>query len=197
MAATKLAEGEELGSNLLRVTQSSLGDSGGLGRFSEKGRRRCRLRSLKGPRPIPGLGGCTGPKAFLARRPADSNPNERTTIIRRPRQTRPPWRAYVSGSRARGSPMMAASSKTFRLRSSTLPARSKSCRSANDRTAFSTWSECWTNITRCRPQGAYRPKIQFLTVRSFAPVQPATNFAREFRSFSSDFNASAIFIANA
>jgi hypothetical protein len=45
--------------------------------------------------------------------------------------------------------------------------------------------------------GAYRPKIQFLTVRSFAPVQLATNFAREFRSFSSDFNASAIFIVNA
>jgi hypothetical protein len=86
---------------------------------------------------------------------------------------------------------MAASSKTFRLRSSTLPARSKSCRSAIDRTAFSTWSECWANITRCRPQGAYRPKIQFLTVRSFAPVQPATNFAREFRSFSSDFKPHA------
>jgi hypothetical protein len=39
--------------------------------------------------------------------------------------------------------------------------------------------------------GTYRPKIQFLTVRSFAPVQPAANFAREFRSFSSDFNADA------
>jgi len=64
-------------------------------------------------------------------------------------------------------------------------------------TVFNTWSECWANITRCRPQGAYRPRIQFLTVRSFAPVQPATSFAREFRSFSSDFNASAIFIANA
>jgi hypothetical protein len=30
-----------------------------------------------------------------------------------------------------------------------------------------------------------------------ARAQPATNFAREFRSFSSDFNADAIFIANA
>ena len=35
-----LAEGEELGSNLLRVTQSSLGDPGDLGGSSEKGRRR-------------------------------------------------------------------------------------------------------------------------------------------------------------
>jgi hypothetical protein len=49
---------------------------------------------------------------------------------------------------------MAAGSKTFRLRSSTLPARSKSWRSAIDRTVFSR-SECWANITRCRPQGAY------------------------------------------
>ena len=84
---------------------------------------------------------------------------------------------------------MAVSSETIRLSSSAFCARSKSCRSAIDRMAFSTWSECCANTTRCRPQGAYRPKIQFLTVRSFAPVQPATNFAREFRSFSSDFNA--------
>lgn len=45
--------------------------------------------------------------------------------------------------------MMAASSKTFRLRSSSLPER-----------------------------------IKFLTMRSFAPVQLANNFTREFRSFS-------------
>jgi hypothetical protein len=32
-----LAEGEELGSNLLHVAQSSLGDPGGLGRFFRKG----------------------------------------------------------------------------------------------------------------------------------------------------------------
>jgi hypothetical protein len=31
-----MAEGEELGSNLLPVTQSSLGDPGGLARFFEK-----------------------------------------------------------------------------------------------------------------------------------------------------------------
>jgi hypothetical protein len=69
--------------------------------------------------------------------------------------------------------MMAANSKTFRLSSSTLPANSKSCQSAIERTAFSTWSECWPNKTRCRPQGAYRAKIQFLTVRSFVNSCPS------------------------
>jgi hypothetical protein len=54
-----------------------------------------------------------------------------------------------------------------------------------------------TELKGDRPQGAYRPEIQFLSVRSFAPVQPATNFAREFRSLSSDVNADAILIAKA
>jgi hypothetical protein len=35
MALGKLAEGEELGSNLLRVAKSSLGDSGGSGSFKK------------------------------------------------------------------------------------------------------------------------------------------------------------------
>ena len=35
--------------------------------------------------------------------------------------------------------------------------KAKFCRPAIDRTAFSTWSECWANITRRRPQGAYAP----------------------------------------
>jgi hypothetical protein len=40
------------------------------------------------------------------------------------------------------SPMMAANSNTFRLRSSTFPPKSRSCRSAINKMAFSTWSEC-------------------------------------------------------
>jgi hypothetical protein len=40
-----LAEREELGSNLLRVAQSSLGDPGGLGSFGKGGRRTQRPRS--------------------------------------------------------------------------------------------------------------------------------------------------------
>jgi hypothetical protein len=49
-----VAEGEELGSNLLRVTQSSLGDPGGLGRFFGKGPPpEVACSSLKGARPIP------------------------------------------------------------------------------------------------------------------------------------------------
>jgi hypothetical protein len=66
-ALGKLAEGEELGSNLLRVTQSSLGDPGGLGRFFGKGPPpEVACSSLKGARPIPGLDGCTGPKTLFA-----------------------------------------------------------------------------------------------------------------------------------
>ena len=42
----------------------------------------------------------------------------------------------------RGSPMIAANSITFRLRSSAFPAKSRSCRSASDRMVFRTWSEC-------------------------------------------------------
>ena len=94
-------------------------------------------------------------------------------------------------------PMTSASSNTFCFRSSIFRAISKFSRPAISRMALSTWSECWANATKCRPHGAYRPKIQFLTVRSFAPVQLATNFAREFRSFNSDFNAEAILRANA
>jgi hypothetical protein len=40
-------------------------------------------------------------------------------------------------------------------------AKSSSYRSAISRMAFSSWSECGANTMRCRPQGAYRPKIQF------------------------------------
>jgi hypothetical protein len=63
-ALSKLAEGEELGSNLLRVTQRSLGDSGGLGRFSGKCRRQRSLQQPKGGPPDTRFGACTGPKAL-------------------------------------------------------------------------------------------------------------------------------------
>jgi IS5 family transposase len=39
-------------------------------------------------------------------------------------------------------PMMAANSNTFCLRSSTFPPKNRSCRSAINKMAFSTWSEC-------------------------------------------------------
>jgi hypothetical protein len=60
-ALGKLAEGEELGSNLLRVAQSSLGDPGGLGGSSEKAPPpEVTCSSLKGaaryPRSVPGVG---------------------------------------------------------------------------------------------------------------------------------------------
>ena len=47
-------------------------------------------------------------------------------------------RGYSSRS---GSPTMAANSNTFRLRSSTFSPKSRSCRSAINKMAFSTWSE--------------------------------------------------------
>src|ERR1700687_590418 len=71
-------------------------------------------------------------------------------------------------------------------------AKTRSCRLAIDRTALSTSSECWINTTRCAPQGPYCPESQFFTVRSFAPVHPATVLIRMFLSLNVLSKAEAI-----
>jgi hypothetical protein len=88
-ALSRLAEGEELGSNLLRVTLSSLADPGDLGGFSKRPPPEVACSSQKeatdNSRSVSG-GGCDGPKA--SRGQPTGYPNERAGINRRPCQAR-------------------------------------------------------------------------------------------------------------
>jgi hypothetical protein len=84
------------------------------------------------------------------------------------------------------------SSSMRRSRSASFWAKTRSCRLAIERTALSTSSECWINTIKCAPQGPYCPESQFFTVRSFAPVHPATVLIRVFLSLNALSNAEAI-----
>lgn len=50
-------------------------------------------------------------------------------------------------------------------------------RPASSKTTASTVSECLINSTRCSAVGAYDPGIQFLAVRSLAPVHRIATYA--------------------
>jgi hypothetical protein len=81
-------------------------------------------------------------------------------------------------------------------RSTSFWAKTRSCRLAIDKTALRTSSECSINTTKCAPQGPYCPESQFFTVRSLAPVHPATVLMRVFLSCNVLSNAAAISSAN-
>ena len=143
----RVAEGEELGSNLLHAIQRSPWGPGGLGGLREW--RPPEIAACRARLTYPGAVSRDGGEAknLPQTRPVDLT--ERAYHDHpAPRQARteplidpigkPTPGGQVSGPGGLGSPMMVASSKTFRLRSSTLSAKSKSCRFAIDKTAFST-----------------------------------------------------------
>jgi hypothetical protein len=99
-----LAEGEELGSNLLRVAQSSLGDPGGLGSFGKGAGAPNAPRSETGD----GCTGLPGPAASQSADPRSARPTSATA-------PHPLSNALIDRIREPGGGLTTSSSVTRRL----------------------------------------------------------------------------------
>src|SRR5258707_11214378 len=118
-------------------------------------------------------------------------------VVTRPDLLSPKLTRQIPGPRRDLSSLSVDISSRMRCsRSPSFWAKTRSCRLPIDKTALSTSSECWINTTKCAPQGPYCPESQFFTVRSLAPVHPATVLMRVFLSRNVLSNAAAISSAN-
>ena len=121
---------------------------------------------------------------------AISDPNRTVAVVTRRICSQPS--RQIPGPRDLSSWSVDISSSMRCSRSPSFWATTRSCRPPIDKTALSTSSECWINATKCAPQGPNCPESQFFTVRSFAPVQPATVLMRVFLSRKVRSNAAEI-----